>query len=219
MPSTCGCTPTCGVTLQTTNVPGIEGPAGVDGAAGEDGIDAFSFTTANFIVPAIGSDVTIPVTSSAWMGIGQVLFIEGQGHFAVVSKPTATSVTATFLGYQGDSTPGATIATGAQVSPGAVANTKHAVTEVDNDYSALATDEIIIVTVDGKTVTLPAASGVNGQFYTVKDTAVYVSGVTVEGDGAETIDSAANVVIAVQNGFVTAVSDGTEWHVISSKLT
>lgn len=114
MPATTSCTPCCAET-QTTNVPGPEGDAGSNGT---DGINAFTETTANFVVPAIGADVTIFVEDTSWMGVDQPIFIEGPGMFQVATIVNATQITATFLGQSGNVSPAATIVAGSKVSPG-----------------------------------------------------------------------------------------------------
>lgn len=76
----------------SVQVAGPQGDAGEDGADGTDGVDAF--TTANsFVMPAELANVTVTVVSSAWMGIGQVVFAAGGGfvgYFSVVSKADTT---------------------------------------------------------------------------------------------------------------------------------
>lgn len=116
MPATTSCTPCC-VETQTTNVPGIEGDPGTDGT---NGIDAFTTTTADFTVPAIGDDVTIFVEESAWMVVGQPIFVEGPATFKVATIVNGTQITATFLGQADDVSPAATISSGAGVSPGGI---------------------------------------------------------------------------------------------------
>ena len=74
------------------------------------------------------------------------------------------------------------------------------------------------VTVDAsagnRVITLPAAAGCMGRIYNVKKIDASVNTVTVDGDGAETIDDAANTVLAAQYESVTVQSDGTEWWII-----
>lgn len=113
-PSDC-CNP-CS-TPNTINVPGVEGDPGADGAPGTDGINAFTQTTADFVVPAISSNVIISVGSSLWMVVGQTIFIEDAGAFSVVSKGSSTSVTLTYLDYDINTATGNSIGTGAQVGP------------------------------------------------------------------------------------------------------
>jgi hypothetical protein len=88
--------------------------------AGATGQGAYTTTTASFTVPAINSNVTIAVTSSAWMAVGQVIFIESAGYYLVSSIGAATSVTVQNLGYTGNTAAAATIATGQKLSSGGV---------------------------------------------------------------------------------------------------
>jgi hypothetical protein len=108
------------VETQTTDIPGIQGIPGVDGV---DGVNAFTTTTADFVVPAVGATVTIFVVDSSWMVVGQPIFIEGPATFTVASITNSTQIVATFLGNTGDVSPGATISTGAGVSPGGIQGT------------------------------------------------------------------------------------------------
>lgn len=125
MSSTLGCCTPCNTTT-TVNVPGSEGSAGTDGV---DGINAFTHTSTDFDIPAIGGTVTVDVESSAWMVIGQCLIIgvgadgvgSGPAHFNVTAIPSTLTVTLEFLGATGDLEPGDTITAGSTVSPSAVA--------------------------------------------------------------------------------------------------
>lgn len=99
------------------SVPGTAGAAGATGAAGTNGSNAFTFTSANFIVPAINANVTVSVGYSGWMTIGQNVFVEGAGNFEVISFPGTTSVVLKYLDYTGNTHATETINSGAQVSP------------------------------------------------------------------------------------------------------
>lgn len=116
MPSTQPCVPCC-TTPQVVNTPGSQGLPGSDGS---NGLNAFSTTTADFIVPAIGATVTVLVTSSLWMVVGQIVIFTGPDNFEVTAVPTATSVTVKFLGYPGDGNPGDTVSSGSKVSPAGI---------------------------------------------------------------------------------------------------
>ncbi len=106
------CCNTCGQQI-IVNVPGTAGSTGTSGQ------NAYSFTTANFDIPAVNSDVTV-LAVTAWLVVGQTVFIgdgvEG-GTFEVAVINNSNSFDATFKGYGGDSAPGATITSGAKVSP------------------------------------------------------------------------------------------------------
>lgn len=79
----------------------------------------------------------------------------------------------------------------------------------DDDYLVL-----VDATAGAVTATLPTAASKEGSKVTVKKTDVSVNAVTVEGDGSETIDGAANVSLAAQYDSVTVASDGTEWWIV-----
>lgn len=100
-----------------TEIPGVEGTTGVNGTNGAAGINAFTFTTAAFTVPAIGGEVTVLGGSSVWMAIGQNVFVLGAGTFQVTAKPGTTSATLTYLDYEGNTLTGSVIAAGATISP------------------------------------------------------------------------------------------------------
>src|SRR5688572_16792961 len=99
------CCQPCGTTTPPVQIPGSPGTAGAAGAAGTDGINAFTITTADFVVPAVGANVAISVANNAWIVLGANLFIEGPANFEVVSKTGLTAISATFLGYTGDVAP------------------------------------------------------------------------------------------------------------------
>jgi hypothetical protein len=109
-------------TVQTVNVPG---PEGLESADGLNGVNAFTQTTVDFIIPAQGDVVTAAVASSIWMVIGQVVIVgvgvsglgNGPAHFQVSSLPGSTSVGLEFLNYTGDLASGVTIGAGSTVSP------------------------------------------------------------------------------------------------------
>lgn len=62
------------------------------------------------------------------------------------------------------------------------------------------------------TVTLPTAVGLTGQYFVVKNSGTGV--ITIDGDGAETIDGAANKILAVQYESMTVASNGANWIVV-----
>lgn len=105
----------CCPTLEVVNVPGAPG---TDGDAGTAGLDAFDFVQSSFVVPAINSSVAVIITNNARFATGQNLFVEGAGTFNLTSKTGDTVLTLTYLDYVENSNTGATIAAGAQVSPG-----------------------------------------------------------------------------------------------------
>ncbi|UCC72077.1 MAG: hypothetical protein JSV86_17165 [Gemmatimonadota bacterium] len=65
-------------------------------------------------------------------------------------------------------------------------------------------------------VDLPAASSAAGKVYWVKDISGNASGnnITIEPNGAETIDNSSNYVMNIDYQSITCYSDGTEWWII-----
>ncbi len=67
------------------------------------GKDAFTSTTASFVMPAELGTVTIPVGDTSWMAIGQPLFITVAGTMSVVAVVDSTHVTVKNLADSGSS--------------------------------------------------------------------------------------------------------------------
>lgn len=113
IPQPSSCCSKCGNEI-VSQVPGPIGPAGAAGTNGTNGVNAFTKTTASFVMPAIGlGDVVVPVVTSAWMAIGQVLYLKdpgslNAGYFLIDGIPTSTSVSLVNLGYPGNAVAGAT---------------------------------------------------------------------------------------------------------------
>lgn len=67
------------------------------------------------------------------------------------------------------------------------------------------------------TVTLPTLASVgNGKVYTVKKTDSSANAVTVDGNGSETIEGAANYSLASQNKYVTVIAFTGGWLIIGN---
>lgn len=101
----------------------VPGPAGVDGdagSAGDDGLNAFTVTTDEFTVPAVGDTVQILVQESGWMAPGQKIYIQNAGYYQFVSSTSSINATVQNLGYTGNAAPTANVPTAQQVSPGGV---------------------------------------------------------------------------------------------------
>lgn len=123
------CTPCSGI--QTVQVPGAIGSSGADGADGADGVNAYTYTSAQFTMPntadnAPADEVTITVLNTAWMVVGQILFVQGAGYMEVVAILNSTSVTlanledATTGTYAPNSAFGAVVPAGSKVSPAGI---------------------------------------------------------------------------------------------------
>lgn len=92
------CCETCTSSEAVATTPGPEGPAGADGAAGEDGVDAWTAVVdytpdPQPVMPAGGDSVTLDTTTStAFMAIGEPVFVQGWGTMIVGALPTDLSV-------------------------------------------------------------------------------------------------------------------------------
>lgn len=98
------CDTHCCPELESTEIPGLQGQG------------SFTFTTADFLVPALGGPVGVSVTNTDWMSVGQSVFIEGAGIFTVTAIINPTSATLTYQNIAANTASGNTISTGAQVS-------------------------------------------------------------------------------------------------------
>ena len=79
--SSSGCCQPCDTDPVVVNIPGPQGPAGANGTNGTDGIDSFTYTTASFFVPALGSSVVVPVADTSFLpqSVSGQFFVSVQG--------------------------------------------------------------------------------------------------------------------------------------------
>lgn len=91
-----------------------------------------------------------------------------------------------------------------------VSGLKVNVTTTAIDYTALQTDDVIIVT-SNKTITLPAVASSNKKILTIKRVTL-VGSVTVDGNASEAIDGAANFTLDFNYESATLICDGVTWH-------
>lgn len=117
------CTP-C-VPTGTGGPPGEPGPQGDPGDPGTDGVNAFALAVGGEEMPAEGASETITTsTSTAWMAVGQIVFVYFWGWLRVEAVPTSTSVTLFNLedtasgAYASNAAPGTVLPAGATISPG-----------------------------------------------------------------------------------------------------
>ncbi len=89
-------------------------------------------------------------------------------------------------------------------------------TITDANHTALITDHTILMSTGatGRTVTLPTVATSNGLVLNIKKIDVGVGSVTVDGNGAETIDDATTQVLSSQFDSITIQCDGTEWWIL-----
>ncbi len=84
-------------------------------------------------------------------------------------------------------------------------------------YTITINDSIILVQSAGGafTMTLPAASTAKGQILIIKKIDADANAVTLDGDGAETIDGqATNAEIDANYDMLMLICDGSEWHIV-----
>jgi hypothetical protein len=88
------------------------------------------------------------------------------------------------------------------------------------NYTALNTDYLIPCDSSGGTftVTLPAASGNSGLELFIKKIDSSFIAVTIEGDGSETIDGAANTTLNTQNEGIIVICDGANWQIVERRI-
>lgn len=151
-------------------IPGTPGADGSPGAAGSDGINAYTTSTFAITLPAAAGAVTSPAictfVSTAWMAVGQKIFISDGtnfGTFQVVTLPSGTGATLTWLDYPGDSVGTTVIASGAKVSPSGTLPTLAAPlpTSLTNSTTGVA-GSVLAAGVGISTVTIPLTSLVTG---------------------------------------------------------
>jgi hypothetical protein len=158
----------------------------VPGTAGVNGLNAYTTISSNFIVPAVGANVTVLVANNQWFVPGQIVIAAGPAgspptpaNFVVVSVPTTlpASVVLQFLGYPGDVAPGTTISLGASLSPAGLEGVgqngytqttgSQTVLAGTNNYSVLNTGsfvagEYVIMAATGGSANFLVSSVVNG---------------------------------------------------------
>lgn len=90
-------------------------------------------------------------------------------------------------------------------------------TNTSSDINLDEGDCFIAVSASGaaRTVNLPAISGALGRIYIIKKIDVTANTVTIDGNGAETIDGAATVTVALQYQTAIIVGGSSEWHKIT----
>jgi len=87
---------------------------GGSGGSGSSGPQQTT-TTSSFTQPAVGSTVDVAVTSTAWMFVGQYVFVAGGGLYQVTAIGSGTSVTLRNLGDGASAAAAATVSTSASV--------------------------------------------------------------------------------------------------------
>ena len=99
---------------------GPQGLLGIDGTNGTNGINAFTTLTASFVqpnqAPAAGNSVTISVQNSAWIAVGQTVYISQAGYYEVLAVNSLVSITVSLVNV-GSVSPGSTVSTDRKITP------------------------------------------------------------------------------------------------------
>ncbi|NDC95617.1 hypothetical protein EBZ38_03815 [bacterium] len=89
------------------------------------------------------------------------------------------------------------------------------ITSIDSPYSLTGISTLLCNASGGAiTVNLPPAVDYRGVIFTVKKTDSSANTVTLDGNGAETIDGTATKSISSAYGSIRVISDGTAWFTI-----
>ena len=94
--SSSGCCQPCDTDPVVVNVPGPQGAAGANGTNGTNGADSFSYTTAQFTVPAFGVSVVVPLAATSFLpeSVAGQFFVSVQGcGYLQVTDVTGLNVT------------------------------------------------------------------------------------------------------------------------------
>jgi len=99
---------------------GPQGFGGINGTDGTNGINAFTTLTASFTQPNIGSNVTILVGDSAWIALGQNIYIAQAGYYQVLAIVSSISITVELANIDLVAS-GSTVSSNRRISPSSVA--------------------------------------------------------------------------------------------------
>ena len=82
-------------------------------------------------------------------------------------------------------------------------------------YTATLTDDFISADASGGafTITLPAVATATGKVYYIKKIDATGNPITIDGNGAETIDGAATAIINAQYESITLICNGSTWYI------
>lgn len=123
--------------------------------------------------------------------------------------------------YDGAATPGTHLAFSNGTEWKLVSNweffNRHTFKGITTTYTVLDADDVVVVTgASTFTITLPAIADANeGRIVTIKHAGTGI--ITVDGNGSNTIDGAANVQLQNQYDSVILISDGTSnWHLVGN---
>jgi len=107
---------TPGTTITTGQGVVSSGSTGAMGNTGATGQSAYTTTTASFAQPNIGSNVTVYLTNSSWMQVGQSVQVGAGGVYTVYSISSPTQISVTNTGQSGNVSSGTAVASGSSVT-------------------------------------------------------------------------------------------------------
>jgi hypothetical protein len=93
---------------------------------------------------------------------------------------------------------------------------RHAYTSISTNTTLDATHNVVDVDASSAaiTITLPTAVGINGREYVIRKLDSSANAVTVDGNGAETVNGAATKALSTQYETVHIMSDGANWIIL-----
>lgn len=207
---------------------GATGPAGPQGASGEAGLSAQAELLTGFTQPAAGALVAgwVTLSRSVYAAPGQTVWIGGAvtaGYYTVEASVGA-QLQLRNVGGAANAAPGTVFpvsAVGAEewvviTGPrGLAGGEEWAIRAVAVTDDIELDDQVILAdaTAGAIILTLPVAADRPNVPQFIKKVDASANTVTVQGDGAETIDGANTAVLTVQYEAISIISDGTEWHI------
>lgn len=207
---------------------GATGPAGPQGAQGSDGLSAQAELQTSFVQPAAGALVGgwVTLSRSVYAAPGQTVWIGGAvtGGYYTVEASVGAQLQLRNVGGLANAAPGTNIpvsAVGAEewvviTGPrGLSGGEEWMIRSVAATDSVDLTDQVVLADATGGAIilTLPAAADRPNVPLVLKKIDASANTVTVQGDGAETIDGSNTAVLTTQYESLSIISDGTEWHI------
>jgi hypothetical protein len=107
------------------NIPGAAGAAGAAGTNGANGANSFTDVVTQFLMPTYGASVNVNVGSSAFMSVGQMVYVQFAGYMEVTALPDATHATLKNDGdgsaaYPNNAAPGTAIPVSSLIAPAGI---------------------------------------------------------------------------------------------------
>lgn len=207
-------TPAIGLLIyQTDGVPGFYYHNGVDwfGVGGIRNINVTApLTNTGGSEPTLGLSLPLTVsqggTGSTTFATNGILYGSGSSNIGSSNTFVRTVSGSNNLIGVGTSAPNSTLhANGSFAIAFAIKN---------SNYTLSLTDNCVVVTTAGVTITLPSAATITGRTYTIKNTAT--GSVTVATTSSQTIDGQTTYTLSAQYKYVTVISTGSSWLIIGN---